>query len=97
VEDEEFHRIAKLVADPARFAALQMIAAQGEVSCSGLCQHLHLTPATISHHVKELSDAGLVFHRRAGKFLILSLNTARWGAYLRELARRIPPRVSRIS
>ena len=87
---EQFHLIAKTVADPARMAALQMIAKRGEVSCSDLCKHLDLTPATVSHHVGELSDAALVHQRREGKFLILSLNQSVWRAYLAELARLIP-------
>jgi len=47
VRAEQFHLIAKTVADPARIAALQMIAKRGEVSCSDLCKHLELTPATV--------------------------------------------------
>jgi ArsR family transcriptional regulator len=90
VDDSQFHRIAKTVADPARLAALQMIAGKGEMSCSGVCEYLGLTPATVSHHVKELTASGLVHQRREGKFLILSLNQAVWRAYLRELARRVP-------
>ena len=48
-------------------AALQMIAGKGEVSCSGVCEHLRLTPATVSHHVKELLGADLVHQRRDGR------------------------------
>lgn len=60
------------------------------MSCSGVCEYLGLTPATVSHHVKELTASGLVNQRREGKFLILSLNQSVWSAYVRELARRIP-------
>ena len=90
MDDNQFHRIAKTVADPARLTALEMIAGKGEMSCSGVCDHLGLTPATVSHHVKELTAAGLVHQRREGKFSFLSLNQAVWRAYLHELARRIP-------
>lgn len=87
---EQFLRIAKTVADPARMAALQIIAAQGQLSCSGLCDHLDLTPATISHHVKELEATGLVTARREGKFVILTLDSKVWESFLKELASRIP-------
>jgi len=90
VDSDQFQLIAKTVADPARMAALQMIAKRGEVSCSDLCQRLTLTAATVSHHVKELSATGLVHQRREGKFLILSLNQSVWRAYLKELARLVP-------
>ena len=90
MDSDQFQLIAKTVADPARMAALQMIAKRGEVSCSDLCQRLTLTAATVSHHVKELSATGLVHQRREGKFLILSLNQSVWRAYLKELARLVP-------
>ena len=90
MDSGQFQLIAKTVADPARMAALQMIAKRGEVSCSDLCQRLTLTAATVSHHVKELSATGLVHQRREGKFLILSLNQSVWRAYLKELARLVP-------
>ena len=90
MSDEQFQRIAKAVADPARLAALQLIASQGEASCSALCSHLDLTAATISHHVKELAEAGLTKQHREGKFLIVRLNAPVWRAYLKELERRVP-------
>lgn len=90
MDEEQFLRIAKTVADPARFSALQKIAGAGEVSCSNLSEHLGLTAATISHHVKELIASGIVTQRREGKFVILSLNAPVWRTYLRELERRIP-------
>ena len=90
MDAEQFHRIAKTVADPARLAALEMIGKRGELTCSNLCDQLTLTPATISHHVKELAAAELVHQRRDGKYLILTINLPVWRAYLKELARVIP-------
>jgi ArsR family transcriptional regulator len=92
VNDDQFRRIAKTLADPARLAALEKISDNGEASCSVLRDCLNLTAATISHHVSELIDSGLVDQRRDGKFLILSLNQKVWKAYLQELQRRIPAR-----
>lgn len=88
--DEQFQQIAKSVADPSRLAALELIAQRGEVSCSDVRDRLGLTPATVSHHVKELAAAGLVHQRREAKFVILTLDRAVWADYLRELARRVP-------
>jgi ArsR family transcriptional regulator, arsenate/arsenite/antimonite-responsive transcriptional repressor len=90
VDDDQFQQIAKTVADPSRLAALQMIATQGEASCSDVRGHLCLTAATVSHHVKELAASGLVQLRREAKFVYLRLNRAVWTAYLKELKRRVP-------
>ena len=92
MNDDQFRRIAKTLADPARLAALERISSDGEASCSVLRECLNLTAATVSHHVSELIESGLVHERREGKFLILAVNQQVWKAYLNELARRIPVR-----
>ncbi|MEZ5354371.1 MAG: metalloregulator ArsR/SmtB family transcription factor [Bryobacteraceae bacterium] len=91
MDDRQFHQIAKTIADPSRLAALEMIAARGEASCSEIREHLNLTAATISHHVKELADSGLVHLRKEAKFLYLTLNTTVWNDYLATLRSRIGP------
>jgi ArsR family transcriptional regulator len=90
MDNEQFLQIARSVADPSRLAALQMIAARGEASCSDVRCHLELTAATVSHHMKELVEAGLVHQRKEAKFVYLTLNRPVWNAYLRELKRRVP-------
>lgn len=89
MDDEQFQLIARAIADPSRLAALQMIAKRGEVSCSDVRDHLGLTAATVSHHVKELTASGLVAQRKEAKFTLLSLTPRVWESYLRELRRRI--------
>lgn len=58
--DPEFHAVARALADPRRFAIFQQIAASGNMACSHLQEQELISPATISHHLKELSDAGLI-------------------------------------
>jgi ArsR family transcriptional regulator len=79
---EQFHRIAKALADPRRFEILQRIAECKEMPCNELKSGLPITPATLSHHIKELSDAGLVDVRREGKFMHMRLRRAVWKEYL---------------
>lgn len=88
MNDDQFALISKTVADPSRLAGLRIIAA-GEVTCSELKDHLGLTAATVSHHVKELTATGLVHSRREGKFLLLALNREVWKDYIRELQGRV--------
>ena len=85
---EQTERIAKALADPRRFAMLQQIASAKEcMGCSALDAHQELSPATISHHLKELQEAGLVDVAREGRVARLTLRRDVWDAYVAQLAK----------
>jgi ArsR family transcriptional regulator, arsenate/arsenite/antimonite-responsive transcriptional repressor len=66
--------ILKALADPRRFELLERIAkASCPLGCSQALAALEISPATLSHHVKELETAGLIEIERAGKFHNLKL------------------------
>ncbi len=90
MKDERFLEIVRALADTKRFEILSRIARSGELACADLVQDLSITPATISHHVKELSATGLVEGRKEGKFHFYKVNSSVWSEYLKELARRVP-------
>ena len=97
MEDAQFNRVAKALADPQRFAILRRIAEGGNeaVPCKSLVAQFAVTPATISHHLKELGTAGLIEGRKEGQCMYLSSNREVLAAYLREVERRLRPTVSR--
>jgi len=84
--DEQFHAIGRAVADPRRFAMLQQIAATDCLTCSALQEHHVITAPTISHHLKELCEAGLVHMERAGRISNLTFCRPIWEAYRDRLA-----------
>jgi ArsR family transcriptional regulator len=66
--------ILKALADPKRFDLLERIAkASCPLSCSEIRPALAISPATLSHHIKELERAGLIEVTREGKFHFLTL------------------------
>jgi ArsR family transcriptional regulator, arsenate/arsenite/antimonite-responsive transcriptional repressor len=66
--------ILKALADPKRFELLEKIAkANCPLGCSVAGAALAISPATLSHHIKELESAGLIQVAREGKFHFLSL------------------------
>jgi ArsR family transcriptional regulator len=60
--------VAKALGDPTRFRMLRAIASRDEMSCRELTALFRLAQATISHHLKVLTHAGLVSARREGQF-----------------------------
>jgi ArsR family transcriptional regulator, arsenate/arsenite/antimonite-responsive transcriptional repressor len=70
------------LADPVRLRLLSLLAArpEGEVCVCDFVGPVGKSQPTISHHLKILSEAGLVQGDRRGKWVWYSLNRARLGA-----------------
>jgi ArsR family transcriptional regulator, arsenate/arsenite/antimonite-responsive transcriptional repressor len=90
VEPDQFTRISRALADPRRMEILQRIAAEDEVGCATLAGEADVSQPTISHHLKELTAAGLIKPRREAKFSYYRMDRAVWAEYLAEMRRRIP-------
>jgi len=83
--------ILKALADPKRFELLERIAkASCPLSCSMVRPTLAISPATLSHHIKELETAGLIQVLREGKFHFLSLRPGVLDALIAALAQLRP-------
>lgn len=70
----QIERVAKALADETRLKIYEHIASQEQVSCSALVALRGVTPATISHHLRVLSEAGLIDCRREGQFVLNRAN-----------------------
>jgi len=87
IDDQQLAVISKALADPTRFQILQKISQSNtSPTCSCVRDWTGLAPATVSHHLKELHEAGLIYMERFGKFLHITLRRDVWKAYVRRLS-----------
>ncbi len=81
----ELAAILKVIADPARLRLLNIIAATGEACTCDLTEPLGLSQPTVSHHLKLLTEAGLLQREQRGRWAFYRVVASR----LRELAEAI--------
>ena len=89
MNDAQFTRIAKALADPRRFEILRALSQDGEMSCGTVAERFPVGQSTISHHLKILVDAGLVEVRREGQHSYFAGNRDVLESYVEELGRRL--------
>ena len=65
----QIEKISKALADKTRLRILEAISAKQDLTCCELVTLRGVTPATISHHLKVLTDAQLVECRKEGQFV----------------------------
>jgi len=65
----EIEKISKALADRTRLRIFEAISAKEHMNCGEIVSMRGVTPATVSHHLKILSEAGLITCRREGQFV----------------------------
>ena len=60
IEEQELAVFAKALSHPARIAILKVLAEKNECICGEIVEILPLAQSTVSQHLKELKDAGLI-------------------------------------
>ncbi|HXI00407.1 MAG TPA: metalloregulator ArsR/SmtB family transcription factor [Sphingobacteriaceae bacterium] len=85
---EEQNRLAvmlKALAHPARIAILQRIMVANTCICGNLVGELGLAQATISQHLKELKNAGLIQGSIEGASICYCIDPKAWKLLQQEL------------
>ena len=78
-------RISKAFADKTRLLIFEAIHRRREMNCGEIVALRGVTPATVSHHLRILNDAGLIACRKAGQFVFSRTNPKILNAYARAL------------
>jgi ArsR family transcriptional regulator len=87
MDRSEVERISKALADETRLKIFEAISANDRMNCGDIVSMRGVTPATVSHHMKILSEAGLIACRREGQFVYSESVPETIAAYTRELAK----------
>ena len=84
-EQNQLSLLLKAMAHPARIAILQQIIAAKACICGDLVEELGLAQATISQHLKELKNAGIIQGTIEGVKVCYCINPKTWQLLEKEL------------
>ena len=87
MDRSEVEKISKALADDTRLRIFEAISATKHMTCGEIVSMRGVTPATVSHHLKILSEAGLIACRREGQFVHSQAVPETIAAYSRALAK----------
>lgn len=83
----EVEKISKALADKTRLRIFEAISATDHMYCGEIVSMRGVTPATVSHHLKVLNEAGLITCQREGQFIYNQAVPATIEAYTRTLSK----------
>jgi predicted transcriptional regulator len=85
-EQNELARFAKVLGHPARIAILEHITKQNSCICNDLVQEIGLAQATISQHLRELKNIGIIQGTIEGTSVCYCINLEKWDEMQQKLA-----------
>lgn len=80
-EQNDMAIMLKAIAHPARIAILQYLVRKNACVCGNLVEELGLAQATISQHLKELKQAGIIQGTIAGTSVCYCIDPEVWDRY----------------
>ncbi len=83
--DDEVAQIGKALGDPNRLAIYTQIAQHDELFCGEMHAKHTISAATLSHHLKVLTDLGLITSRKEGLNVFYRSVPKKLAAYLQYL------------
>ena len=78
VKDNRLSKFAKALAHPARVAILKILLKRNSCICGDIVEELPLSQSTVSQHLKELKDAGLIKGEIEGVKICYCIDETEW-------------------
>jgi DNA-binding transcriptional ArsR family regulator len=80
LEDNRLAKYAKALSHPARVAILKLLIEKQACICGDIVEELPLSQSTISQHLKELKEAGLIKGDIEGAKVCYCIDEKQWKA-----------------
>jgi ArsR family transcriptional regulator, arsenate/arsenite/antimonite-responsive transcriptional repressor len=87
MDRSQVEKISKALADETRLRIFEAISNSPRMNCGEIVSMRGVTPATVSHHLRILSEAGLIVCRREGQFVHSEATPATIAEYTRALTK----------
>ncbi len=94
VKENKIAAYAKALSHPARIAILQMLIKKQACICGDIVDELPLSQSTVSQHLKELKEAGLIKGEIEGKKVCYCIDEKEWETaqlYIQQLFKSYQP------
>lgn len=82
INEKKAMQIAKALGDAHRFAIYTQIAQSDELFCGEMCAKHTISPGTLSHHLKILTELELITSRKEGLNVYYKAVPETFAAYL---------------
>ena len=76
--ENKLAKYAKALAHPARIAILKLLTNKSTCQCGNIVDELPLSQSTVSQHLKELKDAGLIKGETDGAKVCYCIDEKEW-------------------
>jgi DNA-binding transcriptional ArsR family regulator len=80
IKENKIAKIAKALAHPARIAILNLLVKRQACVCGDIVDELPLSQSTVSQHLKELKEAGLITGEIEGTKVCYCIDSREWKA-----------------
>ena len=87
MDRHQIEKVSKALGDETRLRIFEAISRSWQMNCGEIVSMRGVTRATVSHHLKILSEAGLIRCRRDGQFVYSEAIPKTVEEYVRALAK----------
>ncbi len=83
IDNRKIEKMSKALGDPYRIKMIEAIRKESDwMQCTALVEMFKLAQSTVSHHLKQLVDADLLFSEKDGRCTKYKINKETFGEYV---------------